>query len=159
MYGVKVFLLLLCFQSMDSPPQRWLLRFSCCLQWAEPPSVPSCGGHALPPEPLAWWCLQSPELPTEYLEREEIVTVTVADYYRSALVSPTLSGFSEVSSKKISSVLQWLDLFVYQLLALIMVPNRLFKPYLVTSSSYIIPCFLLLLILVCCIYNIGVSYI
>ena len=133
---VKI-LFLLCFLSMDLPPQRWLLQFSCCLQWAEPPSVPSCAEHAPPPEPPAWWCLQSPELPTGYLEREKIVTVTMADYYSSALVSQRVCGFSTVSSKKISFVLQWLDPFINQLLALIMILNRLFKPYLVTSSSYV----------------------
>ena len=34
-------------------------------------------------------------------------------------------------------VLLWLDRFVNQLLVLIMILNRLLKPYLVTSSSYI----------------------
>ena len=91
MHGVKILLLLLCFLSMDLPPQRWLLQFSCCLQWAEPPSIPSCAEHAPPPEPPAWWCLQSPELPTGYLEREEIVTVTMANYYSSALVSVSVT--------------------------------------------------------------------
>ena len=43
---------------------------------------------------------------------------------------------SSIITSKISSVLQWLDPYVNQLLLLIMILNRSLKPYLVTRSIY-----------------------